>query len=80
MAHTALNVVFVLHHTKIGKRMTKKLGIYSQWRCELFLIIIFVYRERRYECSAPLELAQRTSRWCEVFFSPPLAIAFMIAN
>ncbi len=42
MAHTAPAEAFGLHYTKIGKGAMKKSGIYSQWRSELHLTVIFI--------------------------------------
>jgi hypothetical protein len=53
----------------IIQRLAKKLGIYSEWRSEIFLVVIFLlFIGKGNDCSAPLELAQRTSRRCEDFF------------
>jgi hypothetical protein len=66
IAHTAPAAAFVLYHT-IGIGAMNKFGIYFQWRGVLFFIFIVCYvRKRRNECSAPMELALRISRLCDV--------------
>jgi hypothetical protein len=62
MAQTAPAPAFVLHYAEISKGAMKKFGIYYKWRSELFFGWHRINRKRHNECSAPLELARRTSR------------------
>jgi hypothetical protein len=53
MAHTAPAVALFLHHTKIGKGVMQKFGIYSQWRSELIFSVIFLLSIGRGTMNAP---------------------------
>jgi hypothetical protein len=60
MAYTALAAPFVLHRTKIGKGVMKKIGINCERGVNFFVDnhLSFFDWKIRDECSAPLEISQ----------------------
>jgi hypothetical protein len=58
--HTDLSAAFYILHTAVGNGAMNKFGISMQQRNEHFKpgMLLFLYRQRRYELSAILATAQ----------------------